>query len=244
MPYVDYLATNTLSFHLKHGSSSTLHFDKPCLGYILKGKCEILYKGKTYFAEAGDLMYIAKGTNYSSFWTGDPEIEFYSVPFKFTDPYAMDAFKFQLVKNYPRDKFDRLYAISEEDTFLRLEAFYSLLSELYTKLQKNKKGRAYDSILPAISYIEQNCTEKLYVEHLASLCNLSPSRFFAVFKETVGNTPVGYKNAIRIQKGMELLYETDMTVEQISEVLNFSSPAHFRKQFSKLLGVTPKEVRK
>ena len=244
MVYVDFLETNTLSFKFKHGSTSiTHHFDKPCLGYILKGECEILYKGKTYFAKSGDLMYIAKGTNYSSFWTGNPEIKFYSVPFKFTDPYAMEEYKFQIVKNYPREKFDRLYSIAPENSFERMEAFYSLLSELYKSLKKNKKSRAYDSILPAVDFIEKNCTEKIHVEHLASLCNLSPSRFFSVFKKTVGNTPIGYKNAIRIQKGMELLYETDMSVEEIAEALGFSSPAHFRKQFVKILGVTPKKVR-
>lgn len=244
MAYVDFLETNFLSFKFKHGSTSIAHhFDKPCIGYILKGQCEILYKGKTYFAKQGDLMYIAKGTNYSSFWTGNPEIEFFSVPFKFTDPYAMNEFKFQIVKNYPKEKFDRLYSIPKENDFLRMETFYCLLSELYGKLEKNKKNRAYDNILPAVDYIEKNYTEKIYIEHLAALCNLSPSRFFSVFKETMGNTPIGYKNAVKIQKSMELLYETDMSVEEIAETLGFSSTAHFRKQFKQILGVTPKKIR-
>lgn len=244
MVFVDFFETKIFSHNKNLGSlSKRLHFDKPCLGYILKGRCEILHKGKTYFAETGDLMYIAKGTNYCSYWTGSPEILFYSFPFSFTNSYALEEFKFQVVKNFPKEFFDRVFEIDEKDYFLKTEAFYRLLGEVYPKLSKNKQGHTYDSIQPAISYIEKHCTDRIYVESLAALCNLSPSRFFDVFKKAAGNTPIGYKNAMRIQKGMDLLNETDMTIEEISDALNFSSPAHFRTQFRKIFGITPKRIR-
>lgn len=244
MPFVDFFEIHIYAYDKNHGSLSSIrHFDKPCIGFILEGECEILHNGKIHFAQKGDLLYIAKGTNYCSYWKGYPEIRFYSIPFSYTDPYEMSDFKFQISRNFPREKFDNIYKLSENDFFLRLEAFYSLLSEMYPKLVKSKKQRIFESVRPATEYIEKNCTEKIYVQELASMCNLSPSRFFTVFKKATGNTPVGYKNAMRIQKGMELLYETDMTVEQISDTLNFSSPAHFRNQFRKILGITPKEIR-
>ena len=52
-----------LSFKNIHSAGTFLSYDHPCIGYIKKGAGKFLYKGTSYFAEAGDLIYIAKGTN-------------------------------------------------------------------------------------------------------------------------------------------------------------------------------------
>ena len=47
-----------------------------------------------------------------------------------------------------------------------------------------------------------------------------------------------------IQHAIELLANTDMTVEEISRRVGFSSSNYFRKIFIKLTDKTPKELRK
>jgi len=51
-------------FRDTHAVGSLQVFEQPCIGYINSGKAQFLYKGKSYYANKGDLIYIAKGTKY------------------------------------------------------------------------------------------------------------------------------------------------------------------------------------
>ena len=87
---------------------------------------------------------------------------------------------------------------------------------------------------PALEYIERNYTEKIPIEFLAQLCNFSQARFFTLFKAATGCTPIEYKNNILIQNGVKLLAESQMSVEEISDTLGFSSVAYFRRVFKNI----------
>lgn len=47
-----------------------------------------------------------------------------------------------------------------------------------------------------------------------------------------------------IQHAIELLIHTEMSIEEISRTIGFSSSNYFRKIFYKLTKKTPKELRK
>jgi len=48
----------------------------------------------------------------------------------------------------------------------------------------------------------------------------------------------------RINKAKEFLSKSSVTVEQLAQILGFSSPSHFIRRFKKLEGLTPSEYRK
>ena len=47
-----------------------------------------------------------------------------------------------------------------------------------------------------------------------------------------------------VEKAKQLLMTTNISVEEISRMLNFSSASYFRKILKKYSGKTPKEIRK
>ena len=57
---------NLLKFGGTHAVGFEQNFERPYIGYINKGSAQFLYKGKSYLAGEGDLIYIAKGTKYYS----------------------------------------------------------------------------------------------------------------------------------------------------------------------------------
>ena len=53
-----------------------------------------------------------------------------------------------------------------------------------------------------------------------------------------------YFDEVQFSKAVELLITTDMQVEEISSLLNFSSTSYFRKVLYKHTGKTPREIRR
>lgn len=230
--------------------TGNVKFKIPCIGYVLRGSGCFLYKGATHVAHSGDLIYIAAGTKYYSVWSGDEadgsgEIEFYTMSFSFSSPYAYSEYKFQLIKDYPAERFDLLYhAWIREDTLEAMSHFYSILSDVYPRLSLNEGSSRFTSISPAIEYIETNFKENISVEELARVCYCSESAIYKLFSETVGVSPIHYKHNMMIQHALHLLSNTDMSIEEISAESGFSSSNYFRKIFRSVTGSNPNDLRK
>lgn len=240
MEYVSYFDIIKLEYKNLHTMGSILAFDKPTIGYLIKGKGEFLYKGNKYVAKEGDLIYIAKDTKYYSLWQGEPEIEFYSMRLKYTDPYAFYDYRFQIVENFPKEYMDDIYNNKE---FKAMSALYLMLDKLYPKMKKTTQNTPSVKISDAIKYIEENWKAEIKIEDLAKLCHISKSSLFQLFKKAAKVSPVEYKHNIMIQNALYMLEHTDFSIEEISEKTGFSSSNYFRTVFKKITGKTPKEIR-
>jgi AraC-like DNA-binding protein len=222
------------------------------IGYLLKGNVEIKSKKEHFCAESGDIIYIPMGEIYTSDWHGSPDIEFYSLRYVFA-PSKLQVDKASFIKRYKlqmlskpgvdiRKKFERLHSYhckNDVNLYMVIAEFYSLYGELNEMLQLEKLPFAKNLVLKAITFIENNPSADFNVPDLAKLCNMSESRFYNLFKVCTGLTPIEYKNRIRIQQATEMLSYGDCTVEWISNYLNFSSPAYFRRVFKKISGTNP-----
>ena len=234
---------DVLRFKEKHTVGSTLLFKYPCIGYLKKGRAQFLYKGKSCYAEEGDLINIAKDTKYYSIWTGEPDIEFYSINFEFVKPYIFYEYRFQIIKNYPPEVLDEMVGFYENKPYLSIACLYRLLDDLYGKMQKSSETPVGMIIRPAIEYMEENYAIPVTIEELARLCHCSESGLFKYFKTFTGVTPITYKHNIMIQNALDLLVHTDLSIEEISERVGFSSSHYFRRVFFGITGKRPKDVR-
>lgn len=240
---VSYFHYTLFEYNRTHTSGSTVLFVRPCIGYVLKGSAQFLYKGQNYYAFEGDLIYIAKGTKYYSVWTGDPEVKFYSIDFSFAKPYSLYEYRFQIVENYPRVLFDKIYE-TFGSTFECMPYFYSLLSDIYTKMTaETAVSASVTAVQPAVDYIEEHFSEEVSISGLSALCHMCESGFFRQFRRATGVTPIAYKHNIMIQNALDMLSHTDLTIEEISARVGFSSSNYFRKVFFDITGKTPREVR-
>lgn len=222
-----------------HSQGSFIDFVRPCIGYVIKGGARFLYKGVMVEAREGDLIYIAAGTRYYSVWSGTPEISWYSIDFSFADPYAYYEYPFQILRAYPPELWD---GMAEATPLRQLSLFYALLDGLYPRMETEERSRKIH-IDPAIHYIEEHYAEDFSVADLAELCHCSESLLYKQFQKALRVSPVVYLQNIRIQRALDLLAHTDLTVEEISTRTGFSSSNYFRTVFRKLTGKSPKELR-
>jgi transcriptional regulator GlxA family with amidase domain len=95
----------------------------------------------------------------------------------------------------------------------------------------------------AIIHIEKNYRYPIEIDELCKLCHLSRSSLFEAFKKRTGVSPINYKHTVMIQHALDMLAHTNMTVDEISQAVGFSSSNYFRTVFTKLTGKSPKEVR-
>jgi AraC-like DNA-binding protein len=89
--------------------------------------------------------------------------------------------------------------------------------------------------------------DKLYTaitpEEIALQVNMSYSWFRRLFKQHTGFSPSQYIIELRIQKGKELLTNTDMTSQEIAYEIGFDNPNYFCTLFKKKTGKNPFKYR-
>ena len=79
---------------------------------------------------------------------------------------------------------------------------------------------------------------------LAKEVGISRSSLAARFKQLTGDSPLHYLVTLRIQKAINLLTTTDMSVEQIAFEVGYKDSFTFSKAFKKLVGLPPREYRR
>ena len=97
---------------------------------------------------------------------------------------------------------------------------------------------------PVIEYISENYTDKIYIEKLADMINVSSDYFTKMFKDSIGKTPIEYINGLRVNQAMRYLTETDMPMAEIAEKIGFCNPNYFHKIFKQYMDTSPLAYRK
>lgn len=90
--------------------------------------------------------------------------------------------------------------------------------------------------------IEQNISNSDYnIDALAENMGLSRSAFFKKLKSLTGLAPVDLIKEIRLNKSVEMLKNTDMTVSEIAFEVGFKEAGYYGKCFRKKYDTTPTE---
>jgi len=213
------------------------------LAYMKKGRAKIVSENKTIDIKEGDVFYIPKNLSYQSYWYGDDIIDFLS--FGFLSLHTSENIKAGLQKiscdNEILDKILKIPTKGNNIDLKTLRQFYEVMDEISPMLEnsceKNEEIIA-DKIKSCIADYPH-----LPVAEIAKKCAISESYVYPVFKKMTRLTPNDYKQKVLCEKGIELLLTTNKKVEEISDILHFSSSSYFRKVLKKHTGSTPREIR-
>jgi len=73
---------------------------------------------------------------------------------------------------------------------------------------------------------------------------MSRSNLMRVFRKATGQTPIEYLLRLRIQKAMELLRNSSLSITEIALEVGFNDSNYFTRQFRRVLGETPRSFRR
>jgi AraC-like DNA-binding protein len=96
----------------------------------------------------------------------------------------------------------------------------------------------------ALAGIHARPGESWTVDRMAAEVAISPSRFAARFRESLGTSPMGYLTRWRMNIACRRLRSTLDPVERIAVEVGYESPAAFNRAFRKHLGLPPATWRK
>lgn len=114
-----------------------------------------------------------------------------------------------------------------------------------SNLQELKSGENVENKIELARILIQESIEKdMSIPEIADRIDMNYSSFRTAFKKYTGMSPVQYKNNLRLQKAMEMLYNLDLSVKDIAFTLNFESQEYFATIFKKVNGISPTEFRK
>lgn len=94
-----------------------------------------------------------------------------------------------------------------------------------------------------IHQMKNNLNEKLSLNGLSSLVDLSPSRLSHLFKAETGVAPIQYLRVLRMKKACELLETTVLTTNEIRRLIGIKDERHFLRDFKRAFGMTPASYR-
>ncbi|AGX43151.1 AraC family transcriptional regulator [Clostridium saccharobutylicum] len=95
-----------------------------------------------------------------------------------------------------------------------------------------------------IKYIENNYYEKIKLEELAKMANMSTYYFVRSFKQITGRSPIDYINKLRIDKAFSLLKGGKFNVTEAALDCGFNDVNYFSRLFKKYNKMSPSEAKK
>ena len=94
------------------------------------------------------------------------------------------------------------------------------------------------------NYMLNHLDEKLTIQKMSRLFNISPTAFKSSFKRMYGQPVHSWLQTERMKKATELLYSSPMTVLSIAQAIGYEGVSQFNLAFKQQFGVTPGQYRK
>ena len=241
---------------------------------VLSGSVEIRVGTELLSASAGDFVYIPPKMVCSADSTDGPAsiramvfnssiLEANMQNFETEILYMFDVQSKNKIslfkKDHPVYNTLKVYMNESYDEYLAKDVCYKLpiraniylmmtsLLRYYCGSKDESDRMIYHNVLrlrPVITYISEHYCEKIYVEKLSDMINVSPDYFTKMFKTSIGRTPIDYINGLRVNKAMELLYSTKKSMAEIADEIGFCNPNYFHKIFKQYINTSPLAYRK
>lgn len=93
-------------------------------------------------------------------------------------------------------------------------------------------------------FAERNFDRKVTLEDAAKAVGLSSKYLSRIFKSETGNSFSEYRIECKVHRAKEMLFQTGLNVNQISDKLCYENVESFIRTFKKIAGSTPTEFRK
>ena len=224
------------------------------LFYIAK-ESETFYLDGIKMGKSGSFVLFAPGEKQHHIYNGNKTAEFYYVHFSCSSLPADIALNTSTLYDLPLNR--KVCDIFEEliDETTRKQPFFEKLCiyKLLSLLTLLDRAIAYDNhperenlerIAKSVQHMNRDYNSNFTLQDYANLCSMSKYHFLRVFERIVGSTPLEYRNSIRMQHAVDLLLEKKLSVEEISNMVGYSSAAYFSSAFKQKYGLSPKQYQK
>ena len=222
-----------------------------CIEYIEQGTGVLQIDGQIFYPEQGDTYFLQVGTKHHYF--SDHENPWQKV-FITVSGVLLDSLieGYGLKKIYyfkgldTGEEMRRIIDLAKENQEDRTEEIICILNRIFLKMRESVRGIDYTSNLAEKmkEYLRNNAASKFKIEALCKYISRSESQCIKIFKEAYGITPYAYFLNKKIKLAQDMLSNTNLSVKQIANHLNFTDEYYFSNIFKQKTGVSPSRYRK
>ena len=222
--------------------------------YVIEGRAEIRFVGAAPLTVTeGDVLLLPPSAAYRI--TTETDFHHYTVNFELrretSSLCALDS-SFCLLNKEKTRGIERelrelvgLWTAKHSGYRMRATAcLYRLLSDFHDAYEDEDEDGARGRLAPAKERIEKDFSEAVALERLAKLCSMSVSNFRREWKKIYGDSPLRYRDRIRLRSAKEYLSSGYYSVTEIAEKCGFEDVSYFVRFFRKHEGMTPGEWKK
>lgn len=145
--------------------------------------------------------------------------------------------------SYKMDIDEMIYKVIEYEVIDDAKTCILHYIESYFMQQENHVEQRHKLLAEAIKeIIDTNYNDSgLYTQYIANLLNMSSNHISKVFKDTMHISIKDYINDVRLSKAVQLLLNTQLTIDQIMLEVGIDNRSYFYRLFKKKYGTTPRE---
>lgn len=111
------------------------------------------------------------------------------------------------------------------------------------KEENQVHSKDYSAIAQGMELIEKDPFSDISLDEIASMCNVSPSCFRRNFKKYYGKSPIQHRTDLKIKTIKFMLENSDVTIENMTELLGMDNVPYLYKMFKKNVGISPGDYR-
>jgi len=239
--------------------------------YLIKGEVVIKCNSLEYSAKKGDLVVVNSNELHQGYRVSEAA-EYYCIIFdtsllqsryidacetKYINPITQNRILFKnkiekdkavakcihsLIKEYDAKQIGFEMAVKASIyqllvLLIRNHVQLVLTSKEYDSRMKNL--HRFNSIL---QFIENNYTEKITIDQLCSMVNMSRFHFCRVFKSITAKSLGEYLNLLRINKSEAMLRNSSLNITEAAMSCGFDDMNYFSRMFKKYKKVAPSSI--
>ena len=152
------------------------------------------------------------------------ELEEESIPEIFSQPILLQIPEINLI-------FNSISFSNMSNALFLATKIYELLYHI--DLQTNSTPLKYKKLIPAIKEFQQYYFKNEKMSYYAQLCGVSESCFRRLFKEYTGQSPIEYRNSIRITNLKRLLSSGEFKINEAAYLVGFNNMSFFYEVYNK-----------
>lgn len=124
-------------------------------------------------------------------------------------------------------------------------SFMRLIGAICSSYSTNNITQDTDipKLIRVLRFMEHRYHEKIQMNELAAIVNMSPSALLRAFSKEMKETPINYLVNLRLEKAAKLLRETPESIMQVSFSVGFHDSNYFSKMFRRKYSLSPREYR-
>jgi AraC-like DNA-binding protein len=230
--------------------------------YINSGKGQVKLGDKVQACSADEILLVQPGTSHQFLASGLQSLEQFYVGFSFDFPLPEDHDHSELM-SLPSGPFTDLVKSELKESLSRIKQYgdgptsdairgrilplvsriIGFLTSFGTGYKVEEMGQYPSLIRMTKEYLMADLRKVKTVTELAHNFCLSPQYFGEIFKRQTGLSIKEYQRKIRMERAMELLRESSLSIMEIGEAVGFEDQAYFSRIFKNQYEVSPRKIR-